>query len=81
MANHSRHAIIVVDTQNIRIVTAHGRVFRTFTVSGELNIVNQPFQVCLDFGEGLFSDVAFHHIYGIAFTATVSSPNPYPQKF
>ena len=50
-----------MDANHVGIVAGDRLIFRPFSMSGELDVVNQPFQVAFDFFQGLFFDVAFHH--------------------
>jgi hypothetical protein len=81
MAYHSSHIVVIVGTENIGIEPGYCRMFRTFTVSGKLYVVNQPFHFYFDFIKGLFFDVALNHKFGFAFATMICRLNLYPQKF
>ena len=69
-----------MDTDHVGIVAGNRLIFRPFSMSWELDVVNQPFQIALDFSKGLFADVAFHHKLRLLCAAVVHRFNAQPQE-
>ena len=69
-----------MDTDHIGIVAGDRLMFRPFSTLRELDVVNQPFQIALDFSKGLFIDMAFHHKLRLLCAAVIYRFDAQPQK-